>query len=202
MAKWTLPFLCLVGIVLLLLPEFFAPAQRNNSPQFFGAPPVDWRLLSMDKNNDEQVTMAEAQSVRPELTVDDFKVRDINGDGVWTSDDRRWALRTLAGRRRLEEIDTSMDGKITMEEYLQACQEEFKVLDSDADGGIVAEEWPRRFYPGGPGMAGVRTWETPPQGFQEGQPPSLPPTPAVPAESGFPNLSTADRGGGSPAAAR
>ena len=200
MAKWTLPFLCLVGIVLLLLPEFFAPAQRENSPQFFGAPPMDWRGLSMDKNNDEQVTLAEAQAVRPELTVEDFKVRDINADGVWTSEDRRWALRTLAGRRRLEEIDSSMDGKITMEEYLQACQEEFKVLDSDADGGIVAEEWPRRFFPSGPGMAGVRTWEFPPQGPGGGPPPELPP--AVPGGSESPNFSTADRGGGSPATAR
>jgi hypothetical protein len=184
MAKWTLPILCLVGIVLLLLPEFLAPAQRENSPRFPGPPPMDWRTASMDKNGDNQITLAEAQSERPEITAEEFKLRDSNGDGVWSSTDRRWSVRTMAGRRSYEEVDKNSDGKITLDEYTAACQEEFKNLDADTDGGIILEEWPSRF--GGPGFGGMRPWAPPPEGFVGGPPPGIPMgEPGRPGPSGF-----------------
>ncbi len=195
MAKWTLPVLCLVGMILLLLPEFLAPAQRDSGPPFAGGPAMDWWITSMDKNEDGQVTLAEAQSEHPGLTVENFKFRDFNGDGVWTSEDRWRGFRSLTGRRRIEDIDKNLDGKVSMDEYTAASQEEFKVLDLDADGGIVQEEWPRRFW-GGPGMAGVRPWGIPLEGPDGGPPPG--PPPGVPGEASPPGFTPEGQLGANP----
>lgn len=182
MGKWTLPVLCLVGMGLLLLPEFFA--EKESLPLPSGPPQIDWRIAAMDQNSDGKVTLEEAQTVRPEMTAEDYKLRDYNGDGIWTMDDRRPGYRTMAGRQRLEEIDTNSDGKVSLDEYTTACEREFKILDSDADGGISSDEWPRR----GPGMVGARPWGPssddpnrmqlmgPPfGGFREGGPPPFGP---------------------------
>ncbi len=175
MAKWTLPVLCLVGMVVLLLPEFFSQSVMNGGIQPPGPPRMDWRLSMMDPNGDGSVTLAEAQSVRPEITAEDFKMRDTNGDGVWNAQDRRGSYRTMAGRRSMEEVDKNSDGKVTLEEYVTACQEEFKTLDVDSDGGIIEGEWPRRFFPGPPPMAGLGPWGPPLEGPQAGPPPGPPP---------------------------
>jgi Ca2+-binding EF-hand superfamily protein len=98
------------------------------------APAPDWKesFRLYDKNGDGRLDRAEFQN----LMVDAFYFRDSNHKGYLVQAD-------LQGTRSPEvfkAMNRKGDGKLTMQEYLNALFQDFAAIDVKGNGAITIEE--------------------------------------------------------------
>lgn len=96
-------------------------------------------MQQADVNNDPVLTFEELSAVNPDLTQEQFNLRDKNSDGVLTRADRLMKPRQGHGLRwRGGEADTNGDGVVTFEELAAVrpalTQEKFNMRDKNGDG--------------------------------------------------------------------
>lgn len=114
----------IAGAVLACLPAA-ATAQAQSA---------DWRegFRAHDKNNDGRVDRAEFQN----WAVDAFFFRDTGRKGYLVREDLPGAVSPTV----FKALDRKGDGKLTLDEYLNAIFQDFMAIDVNENGAITVQE--------------------------------------------------------------
>jgi hypothetical protein len=108
------------------------------------APRNDARILAMDENRDGVVTRSEWRA-----TLAEFRQRDTNRDGVLSGTELRADADAPVDPNppaRFEELDSNRNGVITANEWPRS-EAAFRSLDEDGDGVITRAEFRDRSRP-------------------------------------------------------
>jgi Ca2+-binding EF-hand superfamily protein len=94
----------------------------------------DWRegFRAHDLNNDGRIDRSEFQN----WVVDGFYFRDKQHKGYLTETD----VQGLMSPERFKAINRKGDGKLTMNEFLNALFQDFAAIDANGNGAITVEE--------------------------------------------------------------
>lgn len=104
------------------------------------------RIFDTDGNG--SVSLAEIGAEQKRLIA----ATDVDGDGALSVDEfrrRGRLIRSIGATSLFDMLDTDGDQKVTAAEMAAPSARWFKRYDANADGGIVAEELPRRNKRGG-----------------------------------------------------
>ena len=85
-----------------------------------------------DKNNDGRIDRAEFQN----WVVDGFYFRDQDRKGYLVQAD----LRGMASPEVFKAMNRTGDGKLTLNEFLNALFQDFSAIDTNQDGAITVQE--------------------------------------------------------------
>ncbi len=104
------------------------------APALAQAPAPDWRagFRTHDKNSDGRIDRAEFQN----WVVDGFYFRDQGRKGYLVQAD----LRGMASPEVFKAMNRKGDGKLSLNEFLNAFFLDFSAIDTDQDGAITAQE--------------------------------------------------------------
>ncbi len=94
----------------------------------------DWkaRFASYDRNKDGRIDRAEFQ----EWMTDVFYLRDKGHKGYLVLDD----VRGIMAPETLKAINRKGDGKLTLQEFLNATFQDFAAIDVNQDGSVTIDE--------------------------------------------------------------
>jgi Ca2+-binding EF-hand superfamily protein len=104
------------------------------SPALAQIPPPDWKegFRAHDKNGDGLIDRAEFQN----WIVEGFYFRDKGHKGYLVQAD----LQGAASPEVFKAINRKGDGKLTMNEYLNALFQDFAAIDANQNGAITMQE--------------------------------------------------------------
>lgn len=110
--------------------------------------PLMEKIREADKDGDGKVTFEEISASMPQVTQEQFKQFDRNGDGVLSAQDRGpGPMREL-----FDKADADKSGTVTFEELKAAkpdvTQEQFKQWDRNGDGTLSPDDRPAGPGPG------------------------------------------------------
>ncbi len=125
-----------------------APVPPPGAPP--GGTPQQHPMLDMlkkaDTDNDGKVTFEEMKAIRPQMTKEQFDMRDRNKDGVLTAAD------FPSPADLFKEADKDGDGKVIFEEMNAVRplpKERFDMMDKNKDGVLTPDEMRMGPRPGG-----------------------------------------------------
>lgn len=131
----------------VLTPEDRPASGPVGRPMGPGGPLME-KIREADKDGDGKVTFEEISAAMPQVTQEQFKQFDRNGDGVLSAEDRGPGPM----REIFEKADADKSGTVTFEELKAAkpdvTQEQFRQWDRNGDGTLSPAD-----RPAGPGPA-------------------------------------------------
>ena len=119
-------------LVTALLVAAAVACLAGPAPAQVSAP--DWKegFRAHDKNGDDRIDRAEFQN----WVVEGFYFRDKGHKGYLVQAD----LQGAASSEVFKAINRKGDGKLTMNEYLNALFQDFAAMDADQNGSITMQE--------------------------------------------------------------
>ena len=123
--RWSLLLTLVIATALVVLAGF-AGAQAPGRP--------DWKesFRFHDKNGDGRIDRAEFQ----EWITDVFYFRDTNHKGYLVQSD----MQGMVAPELFKAMNRKGDGKLSMQEFLNALFKDFDAIDVNGDGSITIEE--------------------------------------------------------------
>jgi Ca2+-binding EF-hand superfamily protein len=133
----------LSGIVMVgsftLAPLAFADGAKSGT--------ADAEFMKMDTNKDGKISADEHAAAAKQM----FDTMDANKDGKVTAAEMEAAHERVTGRKatksdmsaaeKIKVIDTDGDGVLTAEEHARGSRAMFEKMDADKDGFLTKDEW-------------------------------------------------------------